>query len=272
VAVALAASCSAKGPSAAPSDPFICEDGGPNCGSGANVGTGPKQDGGTDTAIGEDAQTTTVTASVIQFLDTDFSVSASTPYKGVATVSIPVPSGQLDYPVGGDAGLEFTANNVIVGPAWYQVRGLVDPDLMTTHSYLTLLADQTSIAIPVIERTLLSALYLQAAQAYPLDTTAGQLIVRFYNSLGATVSGVKITYSPFLGTTSVKMYDTGPGGNFATDVNGTLATGTNGTVIITNVTDGFGALTYTYNTVEYKTPTIAWVKPQATFARITLPQ
>ncbi|MBI5536182.1 MAG: hypothetical protein HY898_25900 [Deltaproteobacteria bacterium] len=267
------ASCSSKSTNAPPSDPFICEDGGPSCGAGATgTITPPKDSGSADTGADADIETATITASVIKFLDSDFSEATSTLYKGVATVSMPVPTGQLDYPYGGDAGLDINATNVIVGPAWYQVRPTGDPDLMTTHSFLTLDSDQASIAIPVIDRVLLSTLYVQSAQAAPLDANAGQIIVRFYSSLGVAVSGVKITYSPFSGNTSVTMYDTGPGGNFAVDLKGSIETGTNGTVIISNVTDGFGQLTYTYKTVEYKTPTIAWVKPQATFARITIPQ
>jgi len=85
------------------------------------------------------------------------------------------------------------------------------------------------------------------------------------------VSGVKITACPFTGATSARLFDTGPGSNFVVDTDGKTTTGGNGIVIITNVTDNIGALTYDYKGTAYQTPGISWVKPHATFARITVP-
>jgi hypothetical protein len=208
---------------------------------------------------------------VIQFLDTDLSEKSTTPFKGVGIVSVPVPTGQTDYPIGGDAGTDLVANGVLVGAGWYQMRPTGSPDLLTTHAYLSLAADQTSLQVPVIDRVLLNTIYLQAATGVPMDPNAGQIIVRFYNSLGVTVSGVKLTFCPFTGLASRRMFDAGLGGNYVVDDNGLTTTGQNGTVIISNVTDGIGALTYVFGGVERKTPVIAWVKPQASFVRITIP-
>jgi hypothetical protein len=104
----------------------------------------------------------------------------------------------------------------------------------------------------------------------PLDSTAGQLILRFVDENGAPVSGVRITFSPFGGQNAFRMYDSGPGGSYIVDANSAGQTSTLGTVIIGNVTDGIGALSYRFNDVEYKTPDIMWVKPQATYARIRI--
>jgi hypothetical protein len=254
-----------------PSTPnFACDDGGPSCGAGNGTSHGTDASKPDADAKGDgDASipTASVTVSVIQFLDSDFSDKKSTLYTGAAVVSLP--GNTTDFPIGGDAGTEFTAQ-VQLGEAWYDVRPLTNIDFFTTYSRLDLVPDQTSMALPIIDRSLLGSVYVQAG-AFALDATAGQIILRFIDSVGVPVSGVQITNSPMKGASSARLYDTGPGGNYAADTGGVAKTSTLGTVIITNVTEGIGAVSYSVEGLAFVTPDIAWVKPQATFAVVTVP-
>jgi hypothetical protein len=214
----------------------------------------------------------TVNVSVIQFLDSDLSPKKSAKFVGTGLVGLP--GSTQEVPIGGDAGAEFSAT-VQLGEAWYYVSPVSNPDFLKTYSLLQLAVDQTSIELPILDRPLLSSIYLQAGTS-PLDATAGHIVVRFVDALYVPMAGVRITGAPMKGLACARLYDSGPGGSYVADTTGadgggTAQTSTLGTVIITNVTDGIGALSYTVNGVARQTPQIDWVKQLATFAVVVVP-
>ncbi len=266
------AACSQSADKSPPIDSVACEDAGPKCGTGANTGTNPAKDAGVEADAATDADAgpleTTSLSITVGVLDSLFEDQTAFGFKSTGYLSVPTLAGQKDYPIDADAGSGLVVEGVLVGEGWFQVRPTTNSDLYTTHSLLTVNKADPVLLVPVVDRVQLGALYTQTPLAATLQQTAGQIIVLFANELGARVSGVRVTDSPF--ESDGMLYDNGPGA-FQSD-SGSLKTGSAGVAIFANVTSGIGSFAYDYLGTVRASPSITWVIGQATIVHVLVPK
>ena len=245
-----------------------------DCGSGAVGGTGTSKDAGAASDAGGGAADAgpgvDVTATVVIYSEPTFSVADS--YQGAATLEgDKVGGGKVSVPYGATNGTSVTLPGVAAGSGWLYVDDSSggQTGIFSTYSLQSLPANGT-LALPVISRPLLLAIFTKLPIPGVVDVTAAQVVLRFQRK-GVPLAGISLS-APVKGATVA--FDSGPG-VFTTDAK---ATSTGGMILLLNtavaaaggsITVGFvdaaadaGATTYTL--------TIPTAAGAASFAEIQL--
>ena len=242
-----------------------CE--GAYCSNPNGGGSTTTTDAGTDAATDADAEVEAtvvdLSGTIVRLADDQFATPLT--FDGSGYIRYPTPS--QDEQVNFDAASGFAATGVVTGDGWFTVvpdASLFDSGLvsvMTTYSYLPVPEEgSTDFEIPVLDRTLLSTLYMGFVQPTTVRADAAQVVVVF-ESNGQRVPGVQVLSYP---TAEALAYDVGAG--LSTDA---IETGNAGVALLVNVT-GTSSLAWESGE-ETGSLSVVQVPGQASFVQIEVP-